>query len=130
MNTEKKIPELRDALKVVNALYKRKEMKENKNLELYFPLEESLYAKGVIEKTENILLWLGANVMVEFSFKEALDLLNHHLDRAVSLYDEMDKELIWLHEQISTTEINISRIHNYVEMKKNDKEKEAITNKS
>ncbi|KJP87901.1 hypothetical protein AK88_02505 [Plasmodium fragile] len=113
INTEKKIPELKDALKVVNALYKRKEMNDSKNLELYFPLEESLYARGVIDKTDNILLWLGANVMVEFPFKEAVELLNHHLDRAVNLYDEMDKELQWLHEQISTTEINISRIHNY-----------------
>ncbi|GAW79324.1 prefoldin subunit 3 [Plasmodium gonderi] len=126
MNTEKKIPELKDALKVVNALYKRKEMNENKNLELYFPLEESLYAKGVVEKTDYILLWLGANVMVEFPFKEAVDLLNHHLDRAINLYEEMDKELQWLHEQISTTEINISRIHNYVEMKKKNKGKDAI----
>ncbi|SBS80315.1 prefoldin subunit 3, putative [Plasmodium ovale curtisi] len=128
MNTEKKIPELKDALKIVNALHKRKEMNESKNMELYFPLEESLYAKGVVEKTDKILLWLGANVMVEFPFKEALDLLNLHLDRAITLYEDMDKELVWLHEQISTTEINISRIHNYVEMKKKSKEKDGVEN--
>ncbi|SBT75520.1 prefoldin subunit 3, putative [Plasmodium ovale] len=120
MNTEKKIPELKDALKI--------EMNESKNMELYFPLEESLYAKGVVEKTDKILLWLGANVMVEFPFKEALDLLNLHLDRAITLYEDMDKELVWLHEQISTTEINISRIHNYVEMKKKIKEKDGVEN--
>ncbi|CRG93113.1 prefoldin subunit 3, putative [Plasmodium gallinaceum] len=130
MNTEKKIPELKDALRVVNTLYKRKEMGESKNMELYFPLEESLYAKGIIEKTDHILLWLGANVMVEFPFNEAIDLLNHHLDRAINLYEEMDKELLWLHEQISTTEINISRIHNYVEMKKRNKENNITENQS
>ncbi|CAD2088116.1 prefoldin subunit 3, putative [Plasmodium chabaudi chabaudi] len=129
MNTEKKIPELKDALKVVNALYKRKQMNETAALEHYFPLEESLYAKGVIEKCDNILLWLGANVMVEFPFNEAIELLNQHLERAINLSEEMDKELVWLHEQISTTEINISRIHNYVEMKKGNKEKNAIETK-
>ncbi|CAD2100213.1 prefoldin subunit 3, putative [Plasmodium vinckei] len=116
MNTEKKIPELKDALKVVNALYKRKQMNETAALEHYFPLEESLYAKG-------------ANVMVEFPFNEAIELLNQHLERAINLSEEMDKELVWLHEQISTTEINISRIHNYVEMKKGNKEKNAIETK-
>ncbi|VWU49885.1 prefoldin subunit 3, putative [Hepatocystis sp. ex Piliocolobus tephrosceles] len=130
MNTEKKIPELKAALKVVNTLSKRKEMDEGKSLEQYFPLEESLYAKGVIENTGKILLWLGANVMVEFSFNEAINLLNQHLDRAINLHEEMDKELTWLHEQISTTEINISRIHNYVEMKKNSKEKDTTENQS
>ncbi|SPJ09616.1 prefoldin subunit 3, putative [Plasmodium sp. DRC-Itaito] len=125
INTQKKIPELKDALRVVQFLQKRKQMKERKNLETYFPLEESLYAKGIIQKTDKILLWLGANVMVEFPFDEATDLLNQHLERAINLSKEMDKELLWLHEQITTTEINISRIHNYVEMKKGMNGKEV-----
>ncbi|KOB88678.1 hypothetical protein PFDG_03275, partial [Plasmodium falciparum Dd2] len=93
-------------------------IKEKKNLETFFPVEESLYARGIVQKTDKILLWLGANVMVEFPFDEATDLLNQHLERAINLSQEMDNELLWLHEQITTTEINISRIHNYIELKK------------
>ncbi|CAD50932.1 hypothetical protein PFAG_01722 [Plasmodium falciparum Santa Lucia] len=118
INTQKKIPELKDALRVVQLLEKRKKIKEKKNLETFFPVEESLYARGIVQKTDKILLWLGANVMVEFPFDEATDLLNQHLERAINLSQEMDNELLWLHEQITTTEINISRIHNYIELKK------------
>ncbi|SOV13099.1 prefoldin subunit 3, putative [Plasmodium sp. gorilla clade G2] len=125
VNTQKKIPELTDALRVVKTFQKKKQMGKNKNLVTLFPVEESLFAKGIIENFDNIMLWLGANVMVEFTFNEAINLLNQHLQRAINLFKELDEELSWLHQQICTTEINISRIHNYVEMKKGMKEKEA-----
>ena len=52
-------------------------------MKLDFLLTDTIRAKGSIKKdVKTVALWLGANVMVEFSFKEAQDLLNKNLENA------------------------------------------------
>jgi len=46
-------------------------------------LTDSFWCKGTVSKNEDkVALWLGANVMVEFSFDEASVLLNKNLENA------------------------------------------------
>ena len=48
-------------------------------------LTDAIWAKGRIKKgVSKVNLWLGANIMVEYSFKEAIALLNNNLENAVS----------------------------------------------
>lgn len=48
-----------------------------------FLLTDTVYAKGKIPKdVRTVNLWLGANVMVEFTFDEAKNLLKKNLENA------------------------------------------------
>ncbi len=48
-----------------------------------FLLTDTIWSKATIKKDVNkVALWLGANVMVEFSFAEAKDLLSKNLENA------------------------------------------------
>jgi len=46
-------------------------------------LTETFWSKARVDKNvKKVALWLGANVMVEFSFDEAVELLNNNLENA------------------------------------------------
>ena len=47
-----------------------------------FELSDNLYAKAEIKKPKAVGIWLGANVMVEYSFAEAIELLQKNLATA------------------------------------------------
>jgi prefoldin subunit 5 len=52
-------------------------------MNLDFLLADTIWAKGKINKgTQKVNLWLGANVLVEYSFDEAKTLLKKNLDNA------------------------------------------------
>jgi prefoldin subunit 5 len=48
-----------------------------------FLLTDAVWAKAKIPKgNKSVHLWLGANIMVEYSFKEAKELLTKNLENA------------------------------------------------
>jgi prefoldin subunit 5 len=50
---------------------------------LDFLLTDAVWAKAKIPKNnKSVHLWLGANIMVEYSFQEAKELLNRNLENA------------------------------------------------
>jgi Prefoldin subunit. len=50
-----------------------------------FLLTDAIFAKAKIPKgNKSVHLWLGANIMVEYSFKEAKELLMKNLENAQS----------------------------------------------
>jgi len=51
--------------------------------------------------------------MVEYSFNEALDLLEKNLVTARMNYTKTEKELEFVRDQVTTTEVNIARIYNH-----------------
>ncbi len=53
----------------------------NKDIETKYMLKDSVYVPAIIpaEKTETVILCLGANVMVEYSIDEARKLLTKNL---------------------------------------------------
>ena len=57
-------------------------------------------------------LWLGANVMVEYNFTDALNLLGKNLSNAQQKFTETEDDLDYLKEQTTTTEVNIARVYN------------------
>jgi hypothetical protein len=78
-----------------------------------FQLCESLYATARIKKQQHIGLWLGANVMMEYTLDEAEDLLTSNLATAQASLVEVDTGLSFCREQLTTTEVNIARVYNY-----------------
>jgi len=78
-----------------------------------FPLADSVYGKAVIKPTGTVNLWLGANVMLEYTYKEAGDLLSKNLSHAQERLREVQSDLLFLRDQITTSEVNVARMFNH-----------------
>ncbi|KAK0893990.1 peptide chain release factor 1 [Friedmanniomyces endolithicus] len=106
-----KIPDIDKTLETVKFLSGRKEDAEP--LESFFELNDTLYAKAEIPKTEEVYLWLGANVMLSYPLTEAETLLRSKLDAAQSSLKNCDEDLDFLREQITTMEVATARVYNW-----------------
>lgn len=51
--------------------------------------------------------------MVEYSYQEALTLLEKNLKNANTNMNTYSEDLEYLREQITTIEVNLARVHNY-----------------
>ncbi|KAI8915071.1 Prefoldin subunit 3, partial [Entophlyctis helioformis] len=77
-----------------------------------FELSETLWAKASIPPTDRVNLWLGANVMLEYPIGEAKDLLTSKLASARLSLEQVDEDLEFIKEQITTVEVNMARVYN------------------
>ena len=78
-----------------------------------FLIADNIWAKARIPNdTGKVGLWLGANVMVEYNFKEALEILERNLSNALIRLTSTDDDINFLKDQITTTEVNMARIYN------------------
>jgi prefoldin subunit 5 len=111
-NTLRKLPDIQQSIEVVQFLKKRNE--ESDTIKTHFPLTDNLHAKAEIPPSDKICLWLGANVMLEYSIKEAENLLNTSNQNATKTIAKLDDDMAFLRDQITTTEVNIARVHNHM----------------
>ena len=70
-------------------------------IETTFELNDTLYAKALIPPTEEVYLWLGANVMLSYPIAEAETLLESKLEVAQSTLANCEEDLDFLREQIT-----------------------------
>jgi prefoldin subunit 5 len=110
-NLKKKIPEITKTLSAVELLKRKRE--EDEPVKTHFLVSENVYMGATVKKTDTVALWLGADVMVEYSFDEAIELLNKNLEMAKQMLDEVTEDLAFIKDQKTTTEVNISRVHNF-----------------
>ena len=73
-------------------------------LETTFELNDTLYAKAEVPPTDEVYLWLGANVMLAYPLDEAVSLLGDKLSGAQKSLDNCDEDLDFLREQVTTLE--------------------------
>ena len=62
--------------------------------------------------TEVVNLWLGANVMLQYPIPEAIQLLTTKLSSAKTSLEQVNEDLDFLKEQITTMEVNMARVYN------------------
>jgi multidrug efflux pump subunit AcrA (membrane-fusion protein) len=86
-----KIPDILQSLDAVRMLKSSQDSEEG--LVSNFQLCESLYVTARIKKQQHIGLWLGANVMMEYTLDEAEDLLSSNLATAQASLIEVDTGL-------------------------------------
>ncbi|OBZ87174.1 putative prefoldin subunit 3 [Choanephora cucurbitarum] len=108
---EEKIPEIEKTIAMVDLLAEKKETEEP--LYTDFELNDTLYAKAKVEASGTVYLWLGANVMLEYTFEEAKDLLTSKLDTAKKSLKNTLEDLEFLRSQITTMEVNTARVYNW-----------------
>lgn len=112
---EQKIPDVRRALKAVTSLEARnkRDDDEAKPVEVHFELSDGIFVRAAIPRTTKVSLWLGANVMVEYPFEEAITLLQNNLKAAENNLRETKENVNYLRDQLNTTDINLSRVYNF-----------------
>ena len=111
-NLKVKLPDIKKTLEMV-ALLKSRHESDNQAVETNFLVSDNIWAKTTLpNETGRVGLWLGANVMVEYSHDDALKLLSRNLESAQEKLEETDSDIDFLKDQITTTEVNMARVYN------------------
>ena len=118
-----KIPELEKSLTLVKTLSEKKQAAEDGEGDatgvVRYSLADSIYANADLDYTTGtVYLWLGANVMLEFTYEEALEFLGKQHDKAVQESKDTQDDMATVRDQIVTCEVSISRIFNWSVRKK------------
>ena len=119
-----KLPDIKKTLEMV-AMLKQKYDGDDKEVDSNFLVSDNIWAKAKIpNNTGKVGLWLGANVMVEYNFADALQLLAKNLSNAQTKLAETEDDLDYLKEQSTTMEVNIARVYNIGVANKQAKDKD------
>lgn len=109
---QQKIPDIEKSLTLVTHLKKKHD--EGETITTRYNLADMVYAKAEVDSSAAIVhLWLGANVMLEYSYEEAIDLLSSKLTKAKKELEKTTSDLAFVRNQIITAEVIISRIYNW-----------------
>lgn len=73
------------------------------DIDTHFELNDTLYARASISPadTEEVYLWLGANVMLSYPIAEAEDMLQDKLAAAQQSLANCEEDLEFLREQVT-----------------------------
>jgi prefoldin subunit 5 len=117
-----KIPDLEKSLSLVRTLKKKQE--EGATTVTRYNLADNVYGKAEVDCASGIVnLWLGANVMLEYTYDEAIEFLAPKLDEAQKESKLVDEDLSIVRDQIVTSEVSMTRIFNWDVRKKRAEKK-------
>lgn len=66
-----------------------------------------------MEPQDRVCVWLGADVMLEYTYQDALDMLTKRIADAKDKDAEIVEDLGWVRENKIVAEVNTSRTFNY-----------------
>ncbi|KDR22919.1 Prefoldin subunit 3, partial [Zootermopsis nevadensis] len=104
------IPDLENSLDMIKLLQQQRD--NPKEIETEFLLSEQVYFKALVPPTDKVCLWLGANVMLEYTLEDATNLLVKNIDTAKKNLGYVEHDLDFL-RQFTTTEVNMARVYNW-----------------
>lgn len=102
------VPDIEKTLEIVNHMLQKKE-----EFQTHFMLSDQVHALATVPPTDKVFLWLGANVMLEYTIDEAVVLLTKNLNTATVNADQLEDDLGYLSNQITTMEVNMARVYNW-----------------
>ncbi|KAF7989792.1 hypothetical protein HCN44_008466 [Aphidius gifuensis] len=105
------IPEWERSLEMIKKLQSEKD--SSQDLDIQFLLSEQVYAKAVVPPTDKVCLWLGANVMLEYTLDDAQSLMVKNIDVAKTKLKHVEHDLDFVRDQFTTTEVNMARVYNW-----------------
>ena len=106
-----KIPEIEKTLNAVKRL--KTAADDDKELDINYSLADNVWAKAHINPNNTVYLWLGANVMLEYNYADAIGILSDNLSKAHEKAEQTRQDLAFLKNQITTSEVNIARVYNH-----------------
>ncbi|CAH2047288.1 unnamed protein product, partial [Iphiclides podalirius] len=102
------IPDLARSLEMIEKLKSEKE-----DMQTHFLLSDQVFVKASINPTKTVYLWLGANVMLEYTLEDAEKLLTTNMATAKKNLSCVEHDLDFLRDQWTTTEVNMARVYNW-----------------
>lgn len=72
-------------------------------IETTFELNDTLFAKAEVPPTDEVYIWLGANVMLAYPMDEAETLLAERLSKAQKSLEDCEEDAEFLREQITVS---------------------------
>ncbi|KAJ7277075.1 hypothetical protein O6H91_03G110800 [Diphasiastrum complanatum] len=108
---QSKVPDIKKCLDIVGALQAKQGIGEAMKVD--FEVAEGIHAQASIEDVSSVCLWLGANVMLEYSCEEALTLLEKNLDNANASLQAITEDMQFLRDQVTITEVTVARVYNW-----------------
>lgn len=85
---KQKIPDIEETLAVVKKLKTKRDDQEA--LVTRYSLADAVYAKAEIDTVSGLVgLWLGANVMLEYTYEDAIELLVSKEEKAKKEFEEV-----------------------------------------
>ncbi|XP_026806237.1 prefoldin subunit 3 [Rhopalosiphum maidis] len=106
---QSQLPDLENTLEMIKTMKAHK----GQQLKTDFLLSDDVYAKAHIQATDNVYLWLGANVMLEYNLDDATELISRNIQLATDNMGQVDDDLDFLRDQFTTTEVNMARVYNW-----------------
>ena len=116
-----KIPDLEKALEAISFL----EKKQKSKLDIDYMVSNNLWAKSEITVGDSVYLWLGADIMCEYTLPEAKEVLHSNLEKAKTNIKVDEKDLDFIRDQITICEVNIARVYNETVKRNNAAKKKA-----
>eukprot|EP00451_Oxyrrhis_marina_P003736 CAMPEP_0204274110 /NCGR_PEP_ID=MMETSP0468-20130131/24999_1 /ASSEMBLY_ACC=CAM_ASM_000383 /TAXON_ID=2969 /ORGANISM="Oxyrrhis marina" /LENGTH=191 /DNA_ID=CAMNT_0051250269 /DNA_START=29 /DNA_END=604 /DNA_ORIENTATION=+ len=107
-----KLPDIVSCLSIVNHQIRQRDS-DAPDQDVRFQLADQVYAKAKVPPGNAVCLWLGANVMLEYTLDEAKALLEKNEKNANLSLASLEEDMAFLRDQITTTEVNIARVHNF-----------------
>lgn len=119
-----KIPEITQTLEMIEAMKRKKdaasEGEGDANMVVNYSLCDTIYARANVDtEVGKVCLWIGASTMVEYTYEEAIELLQHQKADTIAKVEELNEDLFHLRGNSITVEVNMARLFNHrVKMKK------------
>lgn len=113
VNYRNKLPELKKSISMIEHLQAKAAEEDDEPLVSHFNLSDNVYTQANIDVNGKVCLWLGANVMLEYTYEEALEVLNKNLSGAQEKLNNCSEDSQFLRDCIITSEVNIARVFNY-----------------
>lgn len=109
-----KMEEIRKSIEAIEGLQSAAGASQEMTVD--YELGDTLYCRAKLEPaglSSTVHLWLGANVMVEYGYDEAIQLLKTKLGENEEALGRLEHDLRFAREQITTMELNVARLHNH-----------------
>ncbi|KYQ88685.1 prefoldin alpha-like domain containing protein [Tieghemostelium lacteum] len=118
--------QLQESLDIVDHVASKTE----ENFQVQYELSEGVYSSAQVDHPKSIYLWLGANVMLEYSFEEAKQVLRKNKDSVDKQLKDTIQDLGYVKDQITTTDVNVSRVYNYDVLQKRKLKQQQLQGQS
>eukprot|EP01025_Chloroclados_australasicus_P013728 TRINITY_DN16437_c0_g2_i1.p1 TRINITY_DN16437_c0_g2~~TRINITY_DN16437_c0_g2_i1.p1 ORF type:complete len:176 (-),score=22.92 TRINITY_DN16437_c0_g2_i1:167-694(-) len=103
--------ELRRTLNCLKMLTKKAEAEDDALVD--FCIADNMFAKAKVPPAQTVNLWLGADIMLEYTLADALELITSNLDKAQTSLAANKEEWNKVKDCVTTTEVNIARVYNH-----------------
>lgn len=107
-----KVPEIEQTLELIKAMIKTED--DGEELLTNYNLCDTIYAKAKVDLSAGVVyLWIGASTMVEYTYAEALELLEKQLEQTHLKINELQEDLYYIRGNAITVEVNMARLFNH-----------------